>query len=411
MNPNAALDQAQATILAGIITKPSEAANVFATIRIEDFDPPYRFLAEAIHGLRLARTNIDTLAVIDEMTRRGTLGKAGGAAEIHRVAGFFGSVDYSVEIVARHARLKRLAVAGLRTNQLTDAADADPYVIARRMADEAQAVIDGIEAEGDILTPTLGEFLQTEDRDSDWVIPGLLERADRFVLTGGEGLGKSTLFRQIGIMAAAGLHPFTHQPIAPQRVMFVDCENSAGQLRRALRPLALQAKTRGHDPSENVFIEVRPEGMDLTKPDDEIWLVKRVSAIQPALLLTGSLYKMHTANPNDEEPARALARVLDRCRAAANCALVLEAHAGHGFGGEKRPVRPTGSSLWLRWPEFGYGMRPTDNHQPGSREVDLVPWRGDRSERDWPKRLVSGGTWPWRAEQVNPHNHYEGQAS
>jgi replicative DNA helicase len=404
---NPALEQAQATILGGIITKPSEAATVFATLRIEDFDAQYRLIAEAIHGLRLARTNIDTLAVIDEMTRRGTLGRVGGHAEVHRVAGHFGSVDYSVEIVARHARLRRLTIASLRTQQLSETHDADPYVIARRMADEAQAIIDGIEAEGDILTPTLGEFLQIEDRDSDWVIPSLLERADRFILTGGEGLGKSTLFRQIGIMAAAGLHPFTHQPIPPQRVMFVDCENSAGQLRRALRPLALQAKTRGHDPSENVFIEVRPEGMDLTKPEDEMWLVKRVSALQPALLLTGSLYKMHTANPNDEEPARALARVLDRCRAAANCALLLAAHAGLGFGGEKRPVRPTGSSLWLRWPEFGYGMRPTDNHAPGSREVDLVPWRGDRSERSWPTRLVSGGTWPWRSDSPNPHNAFE----
>ena len=405
MNP--ALEQAQATILGGIITKPSEAANVFATLRIEDFDGQYRLIAEAIHGLRLNRAHIDSLAVIDEMTRRGTLGRIGGQAEVHRVAGFFGSVDYSVEIVARHARLRRLQTASLRAGQLAEAADADPYTLARRMADEAQAIIDGIEAEGDILTPTLGEFLLTEDRDSDWVIPGLLERADRFVLTGGEGLGKSTLFRQIGIMAAAGLHPFTHQPIPPQRVLFIDCENSPGQLRRALRPLASQAQRMGGDPSEMVFIETRPEGMDLTKPEDEMWLVKRVSALQPTLLLTGSLYKMHNANPNDEEPARALARVLDRCRAAANCALVLEAHAGHGFGGEKRPVRPTGSSLWLRWPEFGYGLRPTDNHAPGSREVDLVPWRGDRSERDWPKRLLQGGTWPWRAEQPNPHNAFE----
>ena len=409
MNP--ALEQAQATILGGIITKPSEAATVFATIRIEDFDAQYRLIAEAIHGLRLARADISSLSVIDEMTRRGTLGRIGGQAEVHRVAGFFGSVDYSVEIVARHARLRRLATTGIRAHQLTEASDADPYVIARRMKDEAQAILDGIEAEGDILTPTLGEFLQTEDRDSDWVIPGLLERSDRFVLTGGEGLGKSTLFRQIGIMAAAGLHPFTHQPIAPQRVLFVDCENSASQLRRALRPLVTQAKRMGHDPSESVFIEVRPEGIDLTRAEDEMWLVKRVSALQPSLLLTGSLYKMHMSNPSDEEPARALSRVLDRCRAAANCALVLEAHAGQAFGDQKRPVRPIGSSLWLRWPEFGYGMRPTDNHLPHLREVDLVPWRGDRSERNWPTRLVSGGTWPWRAEEPNPHNHFESRSA
>ena len=409
---DANLDLAQASVIGGIIEKPEQAAVVFATVRIEDFDQQYRLIAEAIHGLRINRVPIDRLAVIDEMTRRGTIGRVGGAGEIHRVAGFgFGSVDYSLEIVARTARLRRLGTTSLRLHQLTETADADPYSIAQRMVTEGQAVIDGIEAEGDVTTPSLGEFLLTEDSASDWVIPGLLERGDRLVLTGGEGLGKSTLFRQIGICAAAGIHPFTHERIAPQRVLFVDCENSPSQMRRALRPLATQAKRVGADPSESVFIEARPEGIDVTTPEDEMWLVKRVSALQPSLLLTGSLYKMHAKNPNDEEPARQLARVLDRCRAAANCALVIEAHSGHGFGNEKRPVRPVGSSMWLRWPEFGYGLRARDDFNEHERQVDLVPWRGDRSERDWPKQLRQGGQWPWRAEQPNPHNYFEGQAS
>jgi RecA-family ATPase len=43
------------------------------------------------------------------------------------------------------------------------------------------------------------------------VIPGLLERRDRLMLTGEEGLGKSYLLRQIAVMAAAGLDPFDHR--------------------------------------------------------------------------------------------------------------------------------------------------------------------------------------------------------
>ena len=409
---DANLDLAQATVIGGIIEKPEQAALVFATVRIEDFDQQYRLIAEAIHGLRIARTPIDRLAVIDEMTRRGTIGRIGGQAEIARVAGFgFGSVDYSLDIVARVARLRKLGTTGIRIQQMSEASDADPYPIAQRMVNEGQSVIDHIEAEGDITTLTLGEFLTVEDAESDWVIPGLLERGDRLILTGGEGLGKSTLFRQIGICAAAGIHPFTHERTSPQRVLFVDCENSPSQIRRALRPLALQAKSVGHDPSASVFIEARPEGIDVTSPEDEMWLVKRVSALQPSLLLTGSLYKMHAKDPNSEEHARTLARVLDRCRAAANCALVIEAHSGHGFGGNDRPVRPTGSSLWLRWPEFGYGMRPVENFNEMDRQVEMVPWRGDRSERNWPRRLRQGGTWPWRADEPNPHNFYEGRTA
>jgi replicative DNA helicase len=401
------LDLAQATVIGGIIEKPEQAGVVFATVRIEDFDQQYRLMAEAIHGLRINRTGISPLAVIDEMTRRGTIGRIGGAAEVHRVAGFgFGSVDYSLEIVARTARLRQLEKVAILTGQRTREGEADPHQIARTMIENAQGVIDSIEADGDITTMTVGEFLAVEDSPFDWVIPGLLERGDRLVLTGSEGLGKSVLFRQLAVCAASGVHPFTHRPIPPQRVLYVDCENGTIQIRKAMRGLVAQGRAQGTDPSESLFIEARPEGLDLTRAEDETWLVRRVSALQPSLLLTGPLYRLHAGNPNDEEPARAVARVLDRCRAAANCALVVEGHAGHGFGNStERPVRPVGSSLWLRWPEFGYGIRASGEFDPANRLVDFIPWRGDRSERDWPKQLQSGGSWPW--SNVIQHNLYE----
>ena len=148
---------------------------------------------------------------------------------------------------------------------------------------------------------------------------------------------------------------------------------------------------------------VQRKGGDLTKPEDEAWLVSRVSALQPALLVIGPIYRLHAKNPNDEEPARCVTRVLDRCRAAANCALILEAHAGHTTGVDgMRHVRPTGSSLWLRWPEFGYGLRAADGFHPtDNRVVDFVAWRGDREERQWPQQLRGGGVWPWMVHESN----------
>lgn len=403
------LDMAMATALGVVIEHPEQAGPVFAAVRIEDFDAQYRVVAEAIHGLRLSKTPIDRLAVIDEMTRRGTLGRIGGPAEVSRIAGFgFGSADYSVQIIARTARLRRLDVTALRMHQNAEVPDADPLTVARRALEEVQAVIDGIEAEGDITTPTLGEFLAGADDDPDWVIPGLVERGDRLILTGSEGLGKSVLFRQLAVGAAAGIHPFTHRTIVPQRVLYVDVENGVGQLRRALRALAIQAGRSGNAAESGMFLECVPSGLDLTRPEDEAWLVSRVAALQPAMLVIGPIYRLHAKNPNDEEPARTVTRVLDRCRAAANCALILEAHAGHGTGGDgQRNVRPAGTSLWLRWPEFGYGLRAAAEYTPQHRVVDFVPWRGDRSERDWPKRLRSGGTWPWASDdhQWTPSNY------
>ncbi len=187
-----ALDQAQATALGVVIEHPEQAALVFAAVRIEDFDAQYRGIAEAIHGLRLAKTPIDRLSVIDELTRRGTLSRVGGPAEVSRVASHgFGSADYAVDVIARYARLRNLAAAATHAVANATQPDADALAIARHMVEKGQAVIDGIEAEGDITTPTLRDFLDGDDPPYAWVIPGLLERGDRFVLTGSEGLGKA----------------------------------------------------------------------------------------------------------------------------------------------------------------------------------------------------------------------------
>lgn len=398
MQENVAFTQAQQTALGLAITDPRKITDIFLTCKTEDFDPPFQQVAEAIQGLRGNRSEITVLSVTDEMSRRGTLGRVGGRAFVHELTQWgYGSAEYACGVISRVARVRTLHRLAQRLTAETAHPEADPHAIAKLALEQAQGVIDHIEAEGDITTPRLDEFLNTTDPDEDWVIPGLLERGDRMILTGSEGLGKSVLQRQIAVATAAGIHPFSHKPIDPQTVLYVDCENGPVKLRRALRPLVTVGQQHGSDPAQRMFIESIPQGLDLTRSDDEMWLVRLVSAIQPALLLTGPIYRLHAGNPNDEEPARKVAQVLDRCRVAANCAVVTEAHAGHGYGGEKRPIRPTGTSLWLRWPEFGYGMRPTDNYDPNNRLVDFVPWRGDREERNWPEQLRMGGAWPWAA--------------
>lgn len=391
-----ALDLAQASILGRVMEHPDEAADIFTRVRVEDFGGHYQDIARAIHDLRVKRSAFDAMAVAAQLEAAGHLERAGGYAEVMRVNGFgFADAEFQIDYLTNTSRLRRLQALGVRTEQAASSPDAEAASVASTLLERTQAIMDGIEASGDIATMTAGEFVNVEDAPYDWVIPGLLERGDRLILTGTEGLGKSVLFRQMAVCAAAGLDPFTRAPIEPQRVLLVDCENGPTKIRRALRGLLSQARRYGSGADENLFIESRPEGLDLTRPEDELWLVRHVNALQPALLLTGPVYRLHADNPNDEKPARDVTRVLDRCRAVANCALVTEAHAGHGYGGEKRPIRPTGTSLWLRWPEFGYGLRQTEDYDPHTRVVDFVAWRGDREERNWPSRIKSGGEWPW----------------
>lgn len=394
------LDYAERAVLGTIITNPSHAARTFTRVPVGEFSGPHQLVAEAVHALRVESKPVDATTVIDELRRRSTLGRVDGAAGVFAIAEAYvpvDALDYHLDALADRARLRKLHKIGAALTQHTQATDADSTQIAHTAAEHIRGVLDAAEADTDITVESLAEFLAGEDPPYDWAIPGLLERGDRFMLTGTEGLGKSVLFRQIAVGAAAGIHPLTHARIDPQRVLYVDCENSRTKLRRAMRSLVTAAKQSGGDPSRNLFIEARPEGLDLTRAEDEQWLVSRVAAIQPSILVTGPVYRLHAKNPNDEEPARKVAAVLDRCRAAANCALVLEAHAGHALDGSgRRSVRPTGTSMWLRWPEFGYGIRPTDEYTPENRLVDFVPWRGDRDERDWPTRLRTGGSWPWQ---------------
>lgn len=259
------------------------------------------------------------------------------------------------------------------------------------------------------LAPDLDEFLAIEDEPYDWLIEDLLERGDRVLLTGFEGLGKSVVGRQIGIALAAGVHPFKHAiEIPPRRVLVIDCENLEKQNRRHYRALRGIAHFRGHKVDPGMWrIIHRPDGIDLTDKDDAEWLMERVTAHQPELLLIGPFYKLHNANMNEEGAARIAISLLDKIRVAANCALIIEAHAGHGEQGANRSVRPTGSSLLMRWPEFGIGITPCGTTATGgpNSTVELKHWRGARDQREWPKYLTHGDPhqeWPWKIALGNP---------
>lgn len=253
------------------------------------------------------------------------------------------------------------------------------------------------------LAPDLHAILESTDPDFDWLVPGLLERGDRLVLTGWEGMGKSWLVRQFALCMAAGIHPFTAEPYGFLRVLMIDAENSQRQTRRVLRRMYPALEALGASvPRGGCRFILRPEGFDLTQAEDADWLLERVIAHQPDVLFIGPLYRLHAADPKEEGAARAMVGAIDRARVRANCAVVLEAHAGHASGLAGRSVRPLGSSLLMRWPEFGYGIAPIrDETDPEAKTpVALTSWRGDRDARDWPKRLRHGmpDELPWQID-------------
>lgn len=239
-------------------------------------------------------------------------------------------------------------------------------------------------------SPTIEEFCGPETPVS-WIVRDLIEAQDRIMVTAGEGAGKSMLLRQIVVMAAAGLHPFNWSKIPPVRSLLLDFESSEALVRRKLRPLMHRAQEildNRFDPA-NVRVECRPAGIDLTRRADQAWFLGRLAACRPQIVACGPLYKMYVGDMNEEQTARKVADVLDDARQRFGCAFLIETHAPHGEG--KRIWRPTGSSLWLRWPELGLALVETN------RKWELTRWRKPRDDRSWPVEVKRGDRWPWES--------------
>lgn len=255
---------------------------------------------------------------------------------------------------------------------------------------------------------SLHDLLNEPDDEYDWLVPGLLERGDRLILTGFEGTGKSYLLAQLSMCIAAGVHPFTQEPLLENthRVLILDAENARRQVKRRYRGIMRQVNDirERNDMgqiawSQTVFPWVKPNGFDLTDPGTLAEINRMMEAAQPALVVAGPLYKMSRLNVQEEQAAQELTLCLDDLRTKYGFTLITEAHAGHATDGVTRKVRPIGSSLFLRWPEFGLGIVPhpdlTDDTSDHPRWVQVRHWRGSREERDWPDALKHGDFLPW----------------
>jgi replicative DNA helicase len=348
--------------------------------------------------------SVDQITLGKYLADTGDLLRVGGAAylyELVRAVPTAANGEYYAEIVQDRGLRRSLIELGTRTVQAGYSTTGETSNLIERVVAESRELRDRGMASEDLPVEDILDFVKKEDV-YDWVVPGLLERQDRLILTASEGGGKSTLLRQLSVTLAAGIHPFdTWKTIDPVRVLTLDCENGEAASRRKFRPLLAAADSLEQPVRRGQFhIECRPSGLDLTRPSDRAWTMRRVEKIKPDVLIIGPVYRLHAGNPNDEELARKVSVVIDEARATAGCTVLMEAHAPHGNNMGPRSLRPLGSSLWMRWPEFGFGLRPVEDEKSaqnveGARGRRVVPWRGSRDERDWPNFIKQGERWPW----------------
>lgn len=366
---------------------------VTSTITGPDYHQPrHELIHDAIVHHYSRGTIPDQLLVADRLRDTGDLARAGGIAYLHELtqaAIVTANADYYADIVHETATRRRLMATG---NALIAAAWRPGDTTPAQLLDTARTQLDAIPlrpAGVDDDTPgglDIDTFLGAEDDPYDWLIPDLLERTDRLIVTAGEGHGKSTLLRQLAVQSAAGIHPVTLHPMPPVKVLILDLENSARQSKRKLRPLRLAAGNRLHP--GNLIVEIRIEGIDLGQPADVAWLDRLITHHRPDLLISGPIYKMASGDPNDESETKPVVYALDALRAKHGLTLILEAHTkkAEGVDPRKRAKDPVGWSGWRRWPEFGLHL---------SEDGELTHWRGARDERTWPHQLNRGGQWPF----------------
>ena len=241
------------------------------------------------------------------------------------------------------------------------------------------------------------EFLaESTNETHDWVIPGLVERMERVIIVAAEGVGKTMLARQVAICCSAGIHPFAFQRIPQIRTLTVDLENPERIIRRTSRQIAHEAMSLSKVDRLDAYILTKPSGMDLLKAQDRSVLEEALDELRPQMLVIGPLYKtfLDPGNRTSESVAIEVAKYLDTIRTVYNCALWIEHHAPLGSSMSSRDLRPFGSSVWSRWPEFGISLQP-DPTALGDYVYDVKHFRGAREERPWPTKMRRGKRFPF----------------
>lgn len=384
---------AEESLLGALITSPKQTLNVIeGAVSSDDFtDSRYGAVFDGLVGAIVRGTPVDVVAVDGKFHEWGV--SSLNPADVWRWVEPTRMVSHRAfqyaEVVRADAVRRRLRDVLSATSEKLQSGE-PALDVASTALTALTGLVDGASS-GGLQTKTLREVLAGED-SYDWIIPGLLERQDRLVVTGAEGAGKTMWMRQLALLSAAGIHPVTFGRIDPVNVLVVDAENTERQWRRATRWIARNAAAEGvRDPADVVHLAAGHR-IDITKGPHLSEIHRLIDVHKPDVLFIGPLYKLVAKAINSDDDAAPLIVALDSLRER-GVALVMEAHAGHSIGASGyRDLRPRGSSALLGWPEFGLGLRPSTESEG---VVDVVRWRGDRDVREWPKQMYRGQLWPW----------------
>lgn len=392
--------EAERALVGAVMLDRAALDDVVNVIRPEDlYVPKYRTIYAAALDLYGNGEGIDAVTLSSSLQESGDLERVGGSqmlVELLANAGFVSNARVYAQRIVRCAGFRRLIAISDDVRAQAYGQEADPVELAEVLSAAALDInrSEVVEVPSDLWT--VDEFLERPiDQRPKWVIPGLLRVGWRAMVVAPEGVGKTVLFRQLGIAAAQGIHPLRFNRIEPCRTLIVDLENPDDSIIDVCQPITTQAKsTSSSYDSSRAWLWHRPGGINLRSRRDRSEFEAVLVHSQPDLVCLGPIYKAYRveARESDEQAASEVMAVFDDLRTRYGFALMLEHHAPKGSGGS-RDLMPYGSSLWLRWPEIGLKLEAAEET---NEVMTLGRWRGDRLENDWPYQIQRSNPWPWQ---------------
>jgi replicative DNA helicase len=187
---------AEQCVLGGMLLSKDAISDVIEVIRPHDhYRPAHQVIHEVVLDLYGRGEPADAITVANELTRRGEIGRVGGAPYLHTLIASVptaANAGYYARIVRERAILRRLVEAGTRIVQFGYAGDAD----ADDLVDRAQAEVYSIT-----------EKRTTEDYHSlADIMPGALDEIEAIGSRGGAMTGVPTGFADLDSLTN-GLHP------------------------------------------------------------------------------------------------------------------------------------------------------------------------------------------------------------
>ena len=204
---------AEQSAIGGMLLSKDAVADVIENVRGVDFYiPKHEIIFDAILGLYSHGEPTDVIAVTDELTKSGEIGRAGGAEYLHTLTGLVptaANAGFYSSIVAEKAVLRRLVEAGTRIVQMGYASEGEVVDLVNNAQAEIYNVTGGVESEDyvpliDAINTATDEIEAAAGRDGAMVgvptgfteldsLTNGLHPGQLIILAARPAIGKSTL--------------------------------------------------------------------------------------------------------------------------------------------------------------------------------------------------------------------------